>query len=343
MNEGTGTPVIIFGVLSYRSSSDAISQFADAVFPHKVLVHHDFHQRPEFDICRENVSLIKIPTRTSWGSWSLVEATLMLIEQATAMGQWDYFQLASESCLPVRPIGEFAEYLEHMKPDVMIDMQPLKADSPELMMNYAWRYLPRSPMMRRVARRAGVWCIGRDFNYLEGHGGNIKVPSNTPKTRLDNIKMLIGKKILTSFEKWNTGAFPVGKVNQCWVGSQWFALSRQAALRVLSERKATPELEAHFRRCHIPDESYIQTLVSKCSFNNMQPSNHVTFWKGGGFGPDELTASDLPKILRSKKFFARKFSLDIDCPVRRQILQLCKRSPGIVIRARHNPRAADWI
>jgi hypothetical protein len=320
MNDATNSSSIVFGMLSYRSSSHAISQFADAVYPHKVLVHHDFSQTPDFKVDRENVFVVSNPHRTSWGNWSLVEATFILIEQAIAMGQWDYFQLVSESCLPVRPLAEFSAYLDYMKPDVMIDMRPLKSDSPEVMMNYAWRYLPRSALIGRIARRAGIWWIGRDCKHQEGYGGNMKVPSDVRQTQLDKLKRAIGKCVIKLVQARGVSAFPLGEIGQCWVGSQWFALSRVAAHRVVATRSETPELEAHFKRCHIPDESYIHTVISKCSFGRIQPSNHITFWKSGGFGPDELTLSDVPRIDRSKKFFARKFSLNTDCPVRYQVL-----------------------
>jgi hypothetical protein len=311
---------IVFGVLSCRSSSAAISQFADAVYPHKVLVHHDFYQKQYFRVNRENVTVIQTPLRTAWGAWSLVDATLMLIEHALAMEQCDYFQLVSESCLPIRPVAEFSEYLAHAKPDVMIDMQPLTAGSPEAMMNYAWRYLPRQPWLRRVARRSGKWWIGRGYTWQEAYGGNLKIRSATSGTWLDKIKVLVGKNILVSLMSPGIGAFPLGPVKQCWVGSQWFALSKSAAQRILAAKVEAPELEAHFKRCPIPDESYIHTLVAHCAFERIQPSNHLTFWKGAKFGPDEVTESNVPETMRSRKFFARKFSLEPEDPVRRRIL-----------------------
>lgn len=320
MDNSVNKSHIVFGVLSCRASGAAIGQFADAVFPHTVLVHHDFYQCRYLKLSRKNVTVIQMPQRTAWGDWSLVQATLMLIEHALSMEQCDYFQLVSESCLPVRPMKELEEYLARAKPDVMIDMQPLREDSPEAIMNYAWRYLPRTPFLARVARRSGKWWIGRSSDSREAYGGNLKIPSSIRGTWLDRTKRAIGKKIVTSFLRPGVGAFPLGGIQQCWVGSQWFALSRSAAQRVLAVKDKSPELEAHFNRCHIPDESYIHTLVADCAFDNVQPSNHLTFWKAGKFGPDDITESDLSKVTESGKFFARKFSLEADCPIRRDVL-----------------------
>lgn len=312
--------LIVFGVLSCKVSAAAIAQFADAVAPHKVLVHHDFSQSPGFHIDHPNVTVLRNPDRTGWGSWSLVSATIKLIEHAMAIDGWDYFQLVSESCLPVRPVRQFADYLVSAKPDVMIDMLPVAADTPAAVMNYGWRYLPRVAALMRVARRSGKWWIGRNYSCKRAYGVNLRIPASAPGGWLDRVKAALGKTMLSAFLSPPVGAFPIGNFRQCWVGSQWFGLSRRAGERLLATKAQFPKLEAHYKRCTIPDESYIHTLVAACAFEKLQPGNHVTFWDAGNFGPDQLTRSDVLRIAQSGKFFARKFALDPECPVRQQVL-----------------------
>lgn len=315
---------IVFGVLSCRSSAAAITQFAQAVSPHKVLVHHDFSQTSNFEIKSKNVLVVRDAGTTSWGSWTLVSATMKLIEEALALDQFDYFQLVSESCLPARPVSEFEEYLTNLRPDVMIDMQPIRYGTSAAVVNYAWRYLPRTPLQSRISRRSSQWWLGPHYTCDVAFGGILKIPGIANETRLQILKRRVGKSIL-KFLLWpKVGAFPLGKFTDCWVGGQWFGISRLAAERLLALHEESPALEAHFKRCHIPDESYIHTLVAEGAFPNVYPGNHVTFWDGGKYGPDQIMSSDLVRIRRSGKFFARKFTLDPECPVRQGMLSIVK-------------------
>jgi hypothetical protein len=322
--------VIVFGLLSCRSSAAAISQFARAVAPHKVLVHHDFSQTPECSVDGENVIVVSNPVETAWGNWSLVSATFTLLEQAVALGKWDYFQLVSESCLPARSVTAFEDYLRAQRPDIMMDLQPLRAGHPVTVMNYGWRYLPRTARLTRIARKAGVWWIGKYYTVQTRCGGHVNVPDVRKATLTERAMRLLGRVVSAAFMTRSIGAFPLGDVKECWVGGQWFGASRPAAERLLAQRACTPLLEAHFRRCHIPDESYLQTLVAHSGYARVLPGNHITFWDGGKFGPDQITVADIPRMLDSGKFFARKFSLDPRCPARQELLAgQDNRAPGM--------------
>lgn len=311
---------IVFGMLSCRSSAAAIRQFAAAVAPHRVLVHHDFSQTPNLFADHDNIIVLPDPEKTAWGGWSLVNATFRLIERAMALEGWDYFQLVSETCLPARPVADFEAALLARMPDVMIDMQPLMVGNPAAVMNYGWRYLPRSRFLTRVARRAGLWWIGNHYAVQTICGGHIKVPHDKPLTWKDEARRFLGRVICHSLMAPRAGAFPLGSVVDCWVGSQWFCASRAAAARLLVQRAHTPALEAHFRHCHIPDESYIHTLVAHCGFARVAEGTHVTFWDGMNCGPDQVALADFPRVGDSGRFFARKFSLDPDAPARVQML-----------------------
>jgi len=320
MSNPSANIAIVFGLLSCRSSSAAISQFALAVAPHKVLVHHDFSQAPAFSIEQDNVVVLPNPECTGWGDWSLVSATFRLIEHALALKEWDYFQLVSESCLPARAVAAFEDYLRVQRPDVMIDLQPLHAGHPVNVMNYGWRYLPRTPRLARLARKAGAWWIGASWTVQTVCGGHVKVPDATRAGPAGGVLRWLGHAVSLAFLARPAGAFPLGGVRECWVGGQWFGVSRSAASRLCMQRAATPQLEAHFRRCHIPDEAYVQTLVAHTKFARVLPGNHSTFWDGAKFGPEQITVEDLARIVDTGKFFARKFSLDTHCPARQQQL-----------------------
>jgi len=84
---------IIFGILSSNNTADVIQQIINAIGPdHTVIIHHDFSKQPEFEVTGSDVHIIENYVKTSWGDWSLVEATIRLMEAALTKGKFDYFQ-----------------------------------------------------------------------------------------------------------------------------------------------------------------------------------------------------------------------------------------------------------
>jgi len=311
---------IVFGILSSRDSSQAIAQIADCVRPHRVIVHHDYSKYPQFAVLRDNISVIPARAVTAWGGWSLVDATLTLMTEALKDPCCSHFQLLSESCLPVRHIAAFENFLKQHQPDAMIDLIPLDSSDAGALASHGWRYLPRGPLMRRVARRAAMWWQGDIPDYRQQGSVNLHLPGHHagPAGRL---RQAIGRALVTQFHSGPLGAFPMGQIRQCWIGGQWFALSRAMAEHLLAMCDAAPEVARHFSRCHIPDEAFIHTLIAHSGAARIFPGNHVLFWEGDNMGPNLLGPKDIESVCNSGKFFARKLPLDPANPVRQPFLQ----------------------
>ena len=313
------TMKIIFGLLSCRESSAAVTQFANVVWPHIVLVHHDFKQCATFNATGENIFLVEKNIMTSWGQWSLVEVALVLLQDALTNFDFDYFQLVSESCLPIRPIVDFVSYLEKHRPEVMINRLPLSGY--DAVNNYGWRYLVKHIFTRKIMRRAGLMCFGDEKIWRESNGINMQVAGRNPEKRKEILKKSLGRFITKILLASPSSAFPIGSIEQCWVGSQWFGTSRNAALRIVHAVEEFPLLQEFYRSCPIPDESYFHTLIGAIIQTGISAGNHLTIWRLAGFGPDQLTFADLATIRSSKLFFARKFTLDPSCPVRVAVIR----------------------
>lgn len=88
--------------------------------------------------------LIEDHFETAWGEISLVRATLALIKEALQEPTNTHFILASESCIPIKPLSQLYDFLkfdgrswiEHCRPEDFATTNPMKAarfaDSPKI-------------------------------------------------------------------------------------------------------------------------------------------------------------------------------------------------------------------
>ena len=315
---------IVFGLLSSKDSAAAVEQFAKAVWPHVVLVHHDFSKFQDFDAQAENIHLVDQHVPTAWGDWSLVNATLVLMRQALDRFEFNYFQLVSESCLPIRPVSEFAAYLKTHRPAVMMNRFPVEGGLE--LYNFGWRYFSTLTLFQRIMRRAGAMCLGKNGGWRTAMGVNLRLAATDQAGWRGRLGKRVGTLILRLFQSRLFSDFPNRVVATCWVGSQWFGASRAATAKLLKARWAAPALAGHYAACPVPDESYFHTLVAVCNVGSVIEGNHYTSWAAAGSGPDQLALSDLPGMVSSQLFFARKLSLNPRCPLRLALVeQTCVR------------------
>src|SRR5690606_8850071 len=105
---------------------------------HPILVHHDWSQQAEFPLNRPGVSFVPQPQRTGWADWKFSRGILHLVAEAVRTQQFDYFQLLSPTCLPVRPMKAFEEHLAAAGADFLVDAVALDSD-PTALMSHGWR------------------------------------------------------------------------------------------------------------------------------------------------------------------------------------------------------------
>jgi O-antigen/teichoic acid export membrane protein len=312
---------IAFGVLSSKPSAATIDEIARAVAPHPVFVHHDFSKVPAFHPQQPNVTVLQDPVPTAWGDWSLVAATLRLMERALEDREVTHFQLLSETCLPVRPVAEFEAYLKRERPDFMIDMRAL--DEPQALLSHGWRYLSEPGWLRRAARLATVWAW-QQAGHMQVDNINLQLAGRAggPVAR---ARQWLGYQVLMAIAWRHRKRLRGFGARNLAIGSQWFGASRRAAAWLLHTRTALPALTRHFQRSHIPDEAYVHTLVSCAQAAGLplavRPGNHALFWDGCGTGPDVLGQHDLPRVLASGRHFARKFPLEVGHEARTAFLR----------------------
>ena len=312
---------IAFGVLSSKESAAAIDEIAAAVFPNPVYVHHDFSKQPKFEPTAANIQVLRHPVVTEWGTWSLVEATFCLMKAAVDDPEVTHFQLLSEACLPVRPVSDFENFLANERPDAMIDILSLEDNG--AMISHGWRYVLNADWSTYIAREARRWAWGPSVRFHAKCSINLLLPN--PAIGLPGkFRQAVGNSILDLLTKATNQYLAQIGFEKLAIGGQWFGANRRTVRWLLAAREHCSAVTQHYQQCHIPDESYIHTLISTAKRRGLPlrifPSNHATFWDGCGSGPDLLGMHDLDRIHATRKFFSRKFSLVHDDPLRQSVL-----------------------
>jgi hypothetical protein len=321
---------LIVGILSARASSAVVQQLVDTLAgAATVVLHHDFLQQPGFRVTAPNLDVLEDHAATRWGDWSLVDAMLRLLRRAIVEHRADYFQLVSDTCLPIRPLDEFTEYLRAQAPDTCIGLLPVAASEPasyshigriaregsatQTLLEYSVRpYL--GPGKRRQPRIVAGVRIMEPASHSREHW-------------LQRIGQFATLRALAPLAMALTApATSRGLGLRPHVGSQWFACSGSLGAQLIQRVDGAPEICEFFRRTKIPDESFFQTLVGTIAPKKIAPPNHFLMWHGKQHGPGNLQLADFAHFRASRKFFARKFANDARDPLRLKVIEELSRS-----------------
>lgn len=215
--------------------------------------------------------------RISWGGFDMVRATLDLLRLALADEPFDYLHLCSGQCLPLWPVEQIAA---RMAGQTRQYMACVPFPVPGLPYQGFDRILVEYPPHLR-GRYRGVKARQLD-DYKEAV---LRDPAR--HRRVDHLPRL-------------------------YHGSQWFSITGAFARHVLDYVDARPEFAAFFEASLIPDEMFFQTILMDSPFapHIEQNTHRYMDWIQGG--PHTLRLADLPAVLHSGLWFARKFDLDRD-------------------------------
>ena len=170
---------LAFGILCAREDPATIAQLVDSLGPDAlVLIHHDVSKRPTPDLRgRPNVRFVRDPVITGWGEWSLCAAILRLLRDGLAEPRWDYFQLLSGSCLPIKRVDAFERFLEASRADANVDMVALDED-PVALMSHGFRaFAPADSLRHRALRRLRRWYLGDRPRWVNRQGLGFALPA----------------------------------------------------------------------------------------------------------------------------------------------------------------------
>jgi len=136
-----------------------VDQLARALAPHTVLVHHDFSQTPVFPLQSPNARFVPDPKRTGWGVFGFVEGIFHSLQYAIDHFDFDYLQILSPTCLPIKPMARFEAHVSGSV-EAHYECVDVLADQDALMSVGYRAFTPRDSLRYRIARRLSHWYSG---------------------------------------------------------------------------------------------------------------------------------------------------------------------------------------
>ncbi len=243
---------------------------------------------------RKGVSFCSQRVPVFWGEFTVVEATLRLIEAALEYRglRFDYFVLLSGADYPITSLANIRDYLAARRGKLFMNsiaMPNVRAGKP---LSRLIKYHPQSDrpweaVLWRLAQRAlPTSALERDYRrHLKG-------------------------------------------MQPC-AGSAWWTLPREAVLYVLEFCQTQPKIVRFLRNTYCPDELFFQTLLCNSPLNHeIVPNLTFADWSAGGGSPATLTAAHVQALItpgtpiKNASFFgerdylfARKFPDDSEALV----------------------------
>lgn len=190
-----------------------------------------------------------------WGGWSMMLATMALIEAACRRGDFRRLVLISGDSLPVVPLDvleaalldETREFIELI--EVADDPSLAGSDMAEAFARHGWSQPWRlhNPvhwdhrLLNPFQRRAAAVHYGVEQSRIDWIRGDVE-------------------RLVQALLRDLHPARPQGRFRSFWYGSQWWGLGGQTIAAILPELR-DPATQAFFRYMQVPDEHMVQTLL----------------------------------------------------------------------------------
>lgn len=269
-----------------------------------VFISHDARLRQPPEIDEPGVYVRAHGRETDWGSFEIVLATLDAFRWARTVADPDMVVLISGQDYPARSLETWERSFLALGGWVG-DVRPLKYrarwgagdeggfDTALLWYNYRWFPLPSflsdgipEPLrtqwyrllhgvFKRIEPVAAYWMLRR------GRGPHIGLPRRPA---------------------------PFSDENPCYKGSQWLAMDRRLLDLVLTRAVAGERLYELFAHSLIPDEAFLQTILSwDTPVRERSAVSYLDWtWAERAESPKVLDSTDLPAIVASGAPFCRK-------------------------------------
>lgn len=314
-------PKIVFVVMSAIHSVQSVAQLARALAPHTVVVHHDFSQTPEFALDEPNVIFVPNPKRTGWAIWGFTEGVFHAIRYAAENLDFDYLQILSPTCLPIKPMKAFEAHVASGRTDVDFSWIDMTHDE-DALMTVAYRgFAGEETWRHRLLRRLMLLYFNGSPLRRDEAGVQLRTGGQLrPDGRLRLIAR-IARFVTRAMLNPTLGGHVFTPDFPPYYGSTWFG-ARRPVIEWALQRFEQPDIQSHFPKLCIADEFLIPSLF-KCGVRQRGfrdgPMNHciVTFIEAN---PAWLTDADFQALQNSPAFFARKFPDDICNPIRGRVL-----------------------
>jgi hypothetical protein len=296
--------------MSAVSKPETVDQLARVLAPHTVLVHHDFSQTPVFPLSAPNVRFVPDPKRTGWGVFGFVEGIFHAMQYALANLDFDYLQLLSPSCLPIKPLEQFETHVSG-RADAHFDCVDVLSDL-DALMSIGYRALTPDRSLRfRVASRLSRAYFGNSSGRRDEAG--IWLRSGASKTPASWLALVLTK----ALSRPSIGRHIFDENFRAYYGSAWFG-ARRHIIAAMVESFRRPRLWRYFSRLSLSEEILIPTLLMHLRASK-GPMNHcIQLFDQAHTGLFDV--EHIEQLKKSPAYFARKFPDDPGAPVRTRVL-----------------------
>ena len=231
-----------------------------------ILVHYDAKSNINWkELFKEELQdghlhFIENPKKIFWGSFSIIQATFLLIDQALKVcPDGEYFHLLSEQCYPVKSPAYFDEYFKKNAGTNFI--KAFELPDPKWKPNgglnrvhfYHLNYFfdVRSKSLKNVFMKV--------FNYS-----------------LQKVQALI------KFKRKKPVEF-----SRIYGGSEWWSFTREFLLHANDVYNKNIRIRNFFKYCLIPDELFFQTLFMQSEFSATHKDYNLRYidWRKNLPGP----------------------------------------------------------
>ncbi|WP_139558855.1 core-2/I-branching beta-1,6-N-acetylglucosaminyltransferase family protein [Methylotetracoccus oryzae] len=308
-------PKIIFGLMSAVAQIGTVEQLVAALQPHLVVVHHDFSQQMHFRIKAENARMVPNPKQTGYGVFAFTEGVIQLLAYCLEHIDFDYFQLLSPACLPIKPLRQFSAHIAASHDDAHAEFVDLATDR-DAMMSYAPRaYSPYRSWRRKLLRQAGYWYFGK--HAMAEPVAGVQILRRSKRIATDPLG-LAAYSITKLASLGAFGSYLAAPGLYPKVGAAWFG-ARRSVCEYLVQRFLEPAVYEHYREFNDIAEISFQTLLGNAPLRIGPLNTYVNAY--AGWHPHVFKSEDLPQLAALPQCFARKFPDDPDAEVRRRVLE----------------------
>ena len=265
------------------------SMFDDA----PIAIHHDYSQS-YLDPAGlpAQVQLVKNWTTTAWGASSVIDAYLAALRLLHTGDAPEWTISLSAADYPVKSAQHILGALRSASANAFLDFREIVkgGTEPGDARSHAKVFQQPEYMAKAVERYLS-------FSVVHYH-----------------LRKLFGRRDRSVYVSadWLTWVFsPFSERFRPYAGDWWHIIDHRAAATLLTETSSSAKLRRFYRNRPSAEESYYQTLLCNRPDLRIENNNHrYTIWSPGAYHPKVLTYSDIPAMVASDAYFARKFPFD---------------------------------
>jgi hypothetical protein len=304
-------PKIVFLVMSAVSKPETVDQLAQALAPHRVLVHHDFSQSPTLPLASPNVQFVPDPKRTGWAVFGLVEGIFHSFRYAVENLEFDYLQLLSPTCLPVKRMRDFEAHVTGGA-DAHFGCIDLLRDTDALMSVGYRAFTPEGSLRHRAMRRLSSAYFGASPGRRDEAGIWLR------SGRDHGIAPWIALAATRALSKSAIGRHIFDESFHPYYGSAWFG-ARRHVIQGMTELFSRPAIHDYFSRLRISEEFLLPTLMMRLGVRRGPINHFIQRFNEAHTG--QIHEEHLAQVRDSGAFFARKFADDPRDATRLRVLR----------------------